>query len=72
MRLSFTKIRKAAFGARFQHCQAVIRKDTIDELKNNIREAIVGVREVLREQWKPSHLFQTRRTKSYFNPCARQ
>jgi len=48
---SSTKTRKADFGQRCQPYQAVIlRGETVDELKHNIREAIAGVLEVLREQ----------------------
>ncbi len=38
-------------GARPQRYRAVIHKgDTIDELKDNTREAIVGVHEIRRKQ----------------------
>jgi predicted RNase H-like HicB family nuclease len=51
MPLSSTKIRRADSGAKCRHFRAAIRKgETVDELKGNIREAISGVLEELREQ----------------------
>ena len=49
--MSSTKTRRADFGQRFRPFLAGYSQgETGDELKHNIREAIAGVLEVLREQ----------------------
>ena len=45
------KTRPVAFGGRFQLSLGCYSQgETVDELKHNIREAIAGVLEVLKEQ----------------------
>ena len=55
--------------------------ETVDELKDNIREAIAGVLVPAHlekwlvaapHKWKPSHLLQIWRAQNHFHPCARQ